>query len=93
MPAEITPETVVARSAGVLAETVLGETVILDVAADRYARLNRAGDVLWKRLAEPATVAELAAVLVTRYRLAEDRALRDATALVRQLADRGLVTV
>ncbi len=93
MPVEIAPETTVSRAEGVLAENVLGETVILDVAADRYVRLNRSGAVLWERLAEPATVAELAGVLVARYRLAEDRALADATALVRQLRERGLVTL
>jgi hypothetical protein len=90
---ELTPETVVSRTGDVLAEDVLGETVLLDVPADRYTRLNRSAGVVWAGLERPATVAELAALLAARFTLAGPRALEDAAELVRQLADRGLVAL
>ena len=89
----ITAATTVTRAPGVLGEEVLGETVVLDPEADRYARLNRSGGVLWTRLAHPATVAELAEELGTTFDIERDRALADATSLVEQLAERGLVTL
>ena len=93
MATEVTAQTRVERAPGLLAEEVLGETVVLDIAADRYVRLNRSAGLLWHDLEEPTTVAALAAVLLARFELPETRALEDAAALVRGLADRGLVTL
>jgi hypothetical protein len=85
--------TTVARRPGLLAEEVLGEVVILDVEADRYTRLNRSASVVWKRLAEPASVDALADELAVSFGIARERALVDASALVDGLAQRGLVVI
>jgi hypothetical protein len=85
--------TTVARRPGLLAEEVLGEVVILDVEADRYTRLNRSASVVWKRLAEPASVDALADALAGAFGIARERALADASALVDRLAQRDLVVV
>lgn len=83
----------VSRADGIISEPVLGDTVILDLAADRYSRLNASAGVVWEALAEPGRVSDLAGALSARFGLSPERALADATTLVRNLADRRLVVL
>jgi hypothetical protein len=83
--------TSVGRRHGVIAERMLEETVILDPASDRYARLNATGRLMWEQLSAPRTLGELAAVLAAEYGIDERRALSDVTAFVEAMVARGLV--
>jgi hypothetical protein len=76
----------------VLAEEVLGETILLDAVEGRYVRLNRTGALLWHALAEPRTEADLAALLHSTHGIALERGQADAQALLAALLARGLVT-
>jgi hypothetical protein len=67
------------------------EIIILDLGASLYASLNDAGRVLWMRLVDGATLAELAAELQHAYELAPDVAARDAAAFLARLNDQGLL--
>jgi hypothetical protein len=87
----VSAATIVSRATGAIAEPVFGDLVVLDPAADRYARLNETGAVLWDALAAPSSVGDLAALIARRFRIAGDLALADTSAFVRELAGRGLV--
>ena len=67
------------------------ETVVLDLATERYLSLNRSGTVIWERLAEGATRSALVRALVDAFGLAEDRAGADVDAFVAELRDNGLL--
>lgn len=81
------------RADRALAEHVLGDLVVLDPATNRYVRLNATAAVLWEALSEPTSVAGLAQIAADRFGVAEERALADATAFVRDLAARDLVVL
>lgn len=83
----------VARADRALAEPVLGDLVVLDPATDRYVRLNRTAAALWEAIEAPTRVSELARVVAERFEVEEERALADATAFVRELAERELVVL
>lgn len=55
-------------------------------------RLNATGAVLWQQLAEPATTHELAIDLADRFDTTPDDIVDEVAAVVRHLADLGLVT-
>ncbi len=92
-PGEPSADTTVSRAARAIAEPVFGDVVVLDPTADRYARLNETGAVLWEALATPTSVGELARVIAQRFHIDDERALADTTAFVRQLAERELVVL
>lgn len=75
----------------VLAREVEGETVILDLRAQRYVGGNRSVAVLWPLLERGATRAELAARLRDEFGVSGERAEADVTAFVAQLAELGLI--
>jgi Coenzyme PQQ synthesis protein D (PqqD) len=68
-----------------------GEIVALDADASRYYSANPSAAVLWKRLAEGATEADLAETLRARYGLAPDAAEKDVRTFLDDLAARGLL--
>jgi hypothetical protein len=85
------PDAALQRRADVLAEEVLGETVLLDPAQGSFARLNRVGALLWEELAGPATPEALADLLVRRFGLGAVEARSDVDAFVSALSARGLI--
>lgn len=70
---------------------VEGQVVLLLPDDDALFTLNESAKLLWKRLVTGATVAELARVVVSRYRVAPAVAEADVRALVRDLARRRIV--
>lgn len=79
------------RSGSTISARVLEETVVLDLANDRYTRLNGSAGLLWEELAEPRTGAELADRLVAEYGIGADRAQADVESLLTKLGDGGLL--
>jgi hypothetical protein len=90
---EITAESVVTRAEQAVSESVLGDTVVLDVATGRYVRLNASAAAVWDAAAEAGPVSRLADVLAERFGLEGERALVDTCSALRELEVRGLVTV
>lgn len=74
--------------------TVAGRTVVvptkdtLDV--NTMIVLNETGKLLWERLAEGATPAELVSALLAEYAVPEETARRDVQAFIDRLKKRGL---
>ncbi len=67
------------------------EVIILDTRASIYASVNESGRVLWLRLAEGATLDDLAGELQREYGLDAADAKRDAEAFVTSLRERDLL--
>jgi hypothetical protein len=67
------------------------EVVILDLQRSVYLKLNGSARVLWERLAEPATEADLCAALVAHYGIDDERAAADVAAFLDDARRRGLL--
>jgi hypothetical protein len=67
------------------------DVVVLDLGGSVYLKLNGTGRLLWERLAEGATEAELVAMLTDRFGIDGDRAEADVQAFVADLRRRELV--
>lgn len=68
-----------------------GEVVALDAEASRYLSANPSAALLWKRLGEGATEAQLVDLLCARYAVAREAAEADVRAFVEELSERGLL--
>lgn len=72
----------------------LGEEVaILDLKAGVYYGLDAVGTRVWKLVQEPRAVVEIQDILLLDYDVEPERCERDLLALLRQLADAGLLEV
>jgi len=69
------------------------EIVVLDLAASVFHALNASGALMWERLADWTTAAELAGELVSRYRLSAAVAARDVALYLKACADAGLLDI
>ena len=67
------------------------EMVLLELSTSTYLTLNGSAKILWERLANGATAEDLAADLVARFQIPDDRALADAESFLSALTERGLV--
>jgi hypothetical protein len=70
-----------------------GEVAILNLTAGTYYGLDAVGARIWSLIQEPRTVEEIRDVLVSEYEVEPDRCEGDLIALLRRLADEGLVEV
>jgi Coenzyme PQQ synthesis protein D (PqqD) len=70
---------------------VLDQTVILNLSADHYTRLNGTAGELWEQLTEPRTESELAQALVRAHGIDARRARADVQAFLAPLFERGLI--
>ena len=67
--------------------------LILHMPTSRYLQLNASAIVLWERVVEGATEAELQTALMERYGIAQERAEADVATFLEPLRRDGLVTV
>jgi hypothetical protein len=79
------------RADGVFWREFAGEVVALDTAASRYLSANPSAAVLWKRLSDGATEADLVDALCERFKVSRPAAQADVTAFVEHLDSRGLL--
>lgn len=68
-----------------------GEVIALGLESSTYFGTNSSGSLLWKRLAEGTTRAELVDELVATFELEPERAQADVDAFVADLRTRGLL--
>jgi hypothetical protein len=96
--ASIVINEVLVRSELVVARVVAGETLIVPIRA-RVGDLasiysfNGTGTLIWKLLASPKTVAELADAVAQEYQVESAQAERDVTNFVNEMKAVGLVEV
>ena len=67
--------------------------LILHMPTSQYLQLNASAIVLWERVVEGATEAELQTALMERYGIAHERAEADVATFLEPLRRDGLVTV
>jgi hypothetical protein len=67
------------------------ELLVLDMATATYLTLNGSAKVLWQRLADGASVVDLADTLVDHYGIPRDRAEADARDFVETLEERSFL--
>jgi len=82
----------VGRQDGVLATDLAEQVVMMDPEEGLYFELDVIGADVWRRLEAPILVADLVADLTRDYDAPRAEVERDVLALLRQLADHGLVT-
>jgi hypothetical protein len=80
------------RSEAVAWREVDGEVIALGLESSSYFSTNRAGALLWQRLAEGTTREELVDALVETFGLEQAHAQKDVDAFTDDLRDRGLLT-
>ena len=88
---EITLNSVISRSSGVLASRVEEELVMMDIEQGMYYALNGVGNDIWERLAEPLRVADLCTQLQQKYAVEPAVCEADVLALLGEMAEHGLL--
>ena len=91
--AEFGDEQVVARTDESLSATLDGEAVLLQPEAGMYYGMNEVATLLWERLEEPATVADLRAELRSEFDVEAAVADRDLRAFLADLKAADLVEI
>jgi hypothetical protein len=77
---------------GVVFRELAEESVLLHLPSGMYYGLDETGTRIWQVLAERGSTDEALASLLEEYEVGEERLRRDVEGLVRQLAEKGLVT-
>lgn len=85
------PETIRLRDEGVTWRLVDDEVVVLDRRTWAYLSINDSGALLWARLVDGATKAELVATLVEGFELAQERADADVESFLDTLREHDLL--
>jgi coenzyme PQQ synthesis protein D (PqqD) len=75
----------------VVAETVDGETTIVDLEKGIYYALNGSGSVIWDEVTSGAPQAEVTSVLARTFDIAGEEAERAVGDLIGELAEAGLI--
>jgi len=88
---ELTTESVVRRSKSVPWRTIEGKGILVDRDSGYYFSLNRTGQFIWSEIDGVRTIREIAGLVVKRFEVDEETALRDCLDLVADLVDQGLV--
>jgi len=70
-----------------------GEAVVLHLESEQYYGLNEVGARIWALLEAPKTVKEIRDALVTEYHIEPERCECEVLALLRELAEEGLIEV
>jgi hypothetical protein len=88
---EITPATVLVAARDQVSTEVEGEAVILSLADGVYYGLDGVGALVWERLREPTSAAELRDAVTAAFDVDAETAWRDLCALLGELSARRLV--
>ena len=92
-PHRVTLDDQVQCSGEVLVQEVGGESVLLDLASERYFGLDPVGTRVWQLLADAPALAQVHATLCGEFDAPPERIQADLLALVQELAVAGLVEI
>lgn len=92
-PLKWEPEIIVECKAGILAQEVHGEMVLLDLESENYFGLNETGARVWVLLQEGRALPDLFERLAEEFNADRARMEADVLSLISQLAEAGLVDV
>lgn len=88
---ERAPQTKVETTSQATSCEVGDETVILDLASGQYFALDTVGTAVWRHLQTPCTFGVLCERLEAEYDVSPERCRSEVSALLENLAERGLV--
>jgi len=93
MKSSISMDSVVSRSAQALAAEVGGEVVLMSVERGRYYGFDMIASDVWRRIEQPMSMAALVASLTQAYEGDPEQIAADASDLLGQLQEHGLVEI
>jgi len=79
------------RSADIASKVMDGEAIIINLANGIYYSLDKAGGLVWERIAATATIGETVAAVTARYDVSPVRAQADIERLLGELIEEELV--
>ena len=79
------------RRANLTWREVDGEIVALDLVSSTYFTTNKTGALLWAAMVEGTTVAELIALLRSKFDISEEQAEGDVRAFLQLLSAKGML--
>jgi hypothetical protein len=88
---EQAPQTTIESTSQATSCEVGDETVILDLGSGQYFALDAVGTAIWRHLRTPCTFALLCERLMAEYEVPASRCQTEVSALVEDMAQRGLV--
>lgn len=89
----LTETSVIAAGEEVVSCDLAGGAALLDLRSSTYYSLNAVGSEIWGLVKEPRAVADIRDELLARYDVDPARCYDDLVALLRKLADAGLIRV
>ena len=75
----------------VLAEFAGEDSILLDIEARRYHRLNETAAFIWKALEQKASNADVVTGLMSEFEVSREKAEESVQRFLSELSDRGLV--
>lgn len=88
---DITLETVLTRSSGLVSSEIDEDIVLMSVETGRYYSISNVGASIWNLLAEPLSVYEICQGLMSEYEIDPVRCKDEVLVFIRQLKDEGIV--
>lgn len=79
-------------SEDVVFRDIAGEAVLLNLATGTYFGLDAVGTRIWALIAEHGATDKVMEAMLAEYEVDAERLRQDLDALIRQLAEKGLVT-
>jgi hypothetical protein len=90
---ELTADTLIVRTASVIAAEVGSDLVMLHVEKDAYYDTGAIGAQIWQALSTPTTVASICATLTASHDVSPEQCVADVLHFVRDAMSEGLVQI
>ncbi len=88
---EITADTVITLSEGVLYSDLDDQVVVMNIESGEYFDIDPVGAFIWKRIEELQTVAAVCAALVDEYDVAPDQCEKETIEFLQELSELGAI--
>jgi hypothetical protein len=93
MAAELTRASIVCATSQQVSSRLADEVVILNLKDGTYYSLEEVGALIWDRMQQPCSIAQLCAAVMAEYEVEADQCAEDVLALVDDLLLAGMIEV
>ena len=90
-PPHITPDTIVSRSADILASDLDQQTVMVDIQNGNYYGLGETGSRIWQLIESPISISSLCEALIEEFAIDLQQCLSDTIDFIATLAKKEIV--
>ena len=90
---KLTFRSIVSPSKSQASSDLMGETVILELESGVYYGLNETGTLIWNLIDKSKTLEEIREIILSEYDIEPELCNKYILKFVRNLADKGLVTI